>query len=78
MAKLIMAQSVGMGGVNTPNDVKAVQGALNNLLGLHHPQENLLKTVDWVLVQSIQKQSQRLRYFRVNLLAWFVLTEKSM
>ncbi|WP_351008463.1 hypothetical protein [Shewanella sp. S1-58-MNA-CIBAN-0166] len=43
MAKLIMAQSVGMGGVNTPNDVKAVQGALNNLLRLIPPTRKLVE-----------------------------------
>jgi hypothetical protein len=55
MAKLVITQSVGLGGVNTPNDVKAVQVALNNLLGLNRPQGNWLKTADWVLVQRIQK-----------------------
>lgn len=43
MAKLIITQSVGVGGVNTPNDVKAVQGALNNLLGLIPPTRKLVE-----------------------------------
>ncbi|GAB1621698.1 hypothetical protein AAOGI_17480 [Agarivorans albus] len=34
MARLQITQSVGLGGVNKPNDIKAVQAALNQLLGL--------------------------------------------
>ncbi|WP_432455087.1 hypothetical protein ACRRS0_06435 [Agarivorans sp. QJM3NY_29] len=37
MAKLQITQSVGLGGVNTPQDIKAVQAALNQLLGLIPP-----------------------------------------
>ncbi|GDY25296.1 hypothetical protein AHAT_11860 [Agarivorans sp. Toyoura001] len=33
MAKLQITQSVGLGGANKPNDVKAVQTALNQILG---------------------------------------------
>jgi len=41
MAKLQIAQSVGLGGVNTPKDIKAVQAALNQLLGLIPPTKKL-------------------------------------
>ncbi|WP_232304731.1 DUF5675 family protein [Agarivorans gilvus] len=41
IAKLQIAQSVGLGGVNTPKDIKAVQAALNQLLGLIPPTKKL-------------------------------------
>ncbi|MEE1675022.1 hypothetical protein SNR37_000344 [Agarivorans aestuarii] len=41
MAKLQITQSVGVGGVNKPNDIKAVQAALNKLLGLIPPIKKL-------------------------------------
>lgn len=43
MAKLQITQSVGLGGVNKPNDIKAVQAALNKLLGLIPPTKKLVE-----------------------------------
>ncbi|MPW30311.1 hypothetical protein F9L16_15090 [Agarivorans sp. B2Z047] len=43
MAKLQITQSVGIGGVNKPNDIKAVQAALNKLLGLIPPTNKLVE-----------------------------------
>ncbi|MDO6685487.1 MULTISPECIES: N-acetylmuramidase domain-containing protein [unclassified Agarivorans] len=42
MAKLQITQSVGMGGTNKPNDVKAVQAALNQILGQIPPTKKLV------------------------------------
>ncbi|MDO6764916.1 hypothetical protein [Agarivorans sp. 1_MG-2023] len=42
MAKLQITQSVGMGGINKPNDVKAVQAALNQILGQIPPTKKLV------------------------------------
>ncbi len=43
MAKLQITQSVGIGGVNNPNDIKAVQAALNKLVGLIPPTKKLVE-----------------------------------
>ncbi|MBU2870500.1 TIGR02594 family protein [Colwellia sp. E2M01] len=41
MSTLKITQSVGLGGINKPNDVKAVQTALNSLLTLIPPTEKI-------------------------------------
>ncbi|MCI2284313.1 hypothetical protein L3081_14130 [Colwellia sp. MSW7] len=53
MSALKITQSVGLGGTNDINDVKAVQTALNKLLSLITPTEAL--TVDGLLNTRIEK-----------------------
>ena len=53
MSALKITQSVGLGGTNDINDVKAVQTALNKLLSLIAPTEAL--TVDGLLNTRIEK-----------------------
>ena len=42
MSAIRMTQSVGLGGVNTPGDVKTIQTALNKLLKLISPTKVLV------------------------------------